>query len=171
MFRKIVISVVSLVIICAFTTGFYFNTKTIDGDIVGYDMPMTAGDEAYVGKLTVPRVKISVALYNSNRQKTIDRKNSAGCFAFQGYRGKIIADHVTQAFRNLHNVQVGDIAYIKNNGNTINLKCVAKFKGHNTGYTLTNLSYDNVLGRYDYTMYTCRGGWRNVWVVGFNVIN
>lgn len=117
----------------------------------------------FYGRLYIPSVGIDVALYYGNDQAATDRKDSASIFAYGTYDGEIIADHSNQDFSKLFGVSVGDTGYIRlSDGGTINIRCAEVFNGHNTGTELTDNDYKNVMGQYDYLMYTCRNGWRNI---------
>lgn len=117
----------------------------------------------FYGRLYIPSVGIDVALYYGNDQSATDRTDSASIFAYGTYDGEIIADHSNQDFSKLFGVSVGDTGYIKvKDGSVINIRCIEVFDGHNTGPELTNNDYTNVMGKYDYLMYTCKNGWRNI---------
>lgn len=123
--------------------------------------------EDFVGRLYVDDVDIDVALYNSNDQEVVDRKDSAAYFDVSGAYGKmLIADHNTHAFGSLGSVNKGTIARIvKENGEVVHYKCIDIFKGHNTGKGITDWSGNSVVGNADLLMYTCFDGWENIWVV------
>lgn len=117
----------------------------------------------FCGRLYIPSVGIDVALYYGNDQAAADRTDSASIFQYSVYDGEIIADHSNQDFSKLFGVSVGDTGYIRlSDGGTVNIRCVEVFNGHNTGTELTDNDYNNVMGQYDYLMYTCRNGWRNI---------
>lgn len=117
----------------------------------------------FYGRLYIPSVGIDVALYYGNDQAATDRADSASIFAYGTYDDEIIADHSNQDFSKLFGVSVGDTGYIRlSDGGTINIRCAEVFNGHNTGTELTDSDYNNVMGQYDYLMYTCRNGWRNI---------
>lgn len=120
----------------------------------------------FVGRLYVDDVDIDVALYKSNKQDVVDRKDSAAYFDLSYARGDmIIADHNTHAFGSLGSVKKGAIARIvKENGEVVYYRCVDIFKGHNTGKGITDLSGNSVVGKSDLMMYTCFDGWQNIWV-------
>jgi hypothetical protein len=113
-------------------------------------------DYPFYGRLYVPDVGIDVALYSSIQQEVSDREDSANIYSWQGYRGRIIADHASQEFSKLFDVQVGTKGYINTEtGETIRFKCVDMFDGYrNKGIRdeSGNLVYDMA----DYVMYTCR---------------
>lgn len=131
-------------------------------------MPASAASQ--YGVLSIPAQGISVALYDSASQETVDTKNSAAHFYAGSY---IIADHCNQEFRALKHVSVGDTATIYcADGSTLHLVCVDKYNGKNTGKILTDQQGRNVMADHDYLMYTCRGkglGWQRIvitqWVV------
>lgn len=123
----------------------------------------------FYGRLYIPSVGIDVALYYGNDQAATDRADSASIFAYSIYAGEIIADHSNQDFAKLFGVSVGDTGYIKaNDGSVINIRCIEVFDGHNAGTELTDNNYNNVMGKYDYLMYTCKNGWRNILICQWN---
>ena len=127
--------------------------------------------DGFCGRLTVSAVGIDVALYNSYAQSVCDRADSACCFAAPGYAGRIIADHSNQDFSVLTQITVGTTAEITDaEGDVTQLRCVQVLNGHNTGSTLTDDAYRNVMGCYDYLTYTCLNGWRNVRICQWEIV-
>ena len=126
----------------------------------------------FAGRLYVDDVDIDVALYLSNKQEVVDRKDSAAYFYMSSASGHmLIADHNTHAFGSLGNVQRGAIARIvKENGEVVYYKCIDIFKGHNTGKGITDWNGNNVVGQADLLMYTCFDGWENIWVALWNEV-
>ncbi|MBQ8157108.1 hypothetical protein IJ102_01830 [Candidatus Saccharibacteria bacterium] len=116
------------------------------------------------GRLYVPRVGISVALYYYEitpenfqvAQAVTDRTDSATCG--YDYGVFIISDHRTQEFGSLLNVTVGDTAHIDYpDGTRVNMVCVNVANGYNDSWDL----WDNDGGlatdpsRCDVLMRTC----------------
>lgn len=131
------------------------------------ETPDYTDDTAYprfVGRLYIPDVGIDVALYRSNKQGVVDRKDSAAYFDLNRWKGHmLIADHWTEAFATLKDVTVGMEAYIQfYDGEAHYYECIDVFDGHNTGKYITDWSYKNVVPRAELLMYTCFDGWRNV---------
>lgn len=126
----------------------------------------------FSGRLYIDDVDIDVALYNSNDQEVVDRKDSAAYFDLSYARGDmLIADHNTHAFGSLGSVKKGAMARIvKENGEVVHYRCVDVFKGHNTGKGITDLNGNSVVGKADLLMYTCFDGWKNIWVVLWNEV-
>lgn len=126
----------------------------------------------FAGRLYVDALDIDVALYRSNDQEVVDRKDSAAYFDLSSARGSmIVADHNTHAFGSLGRVKEGATAYIVKNDETMETYiCTAVFKGHNTGKGITDWQGNSVVGRADLMMYTCFDGWQNVWVVLWNKV-
>lgn len=123
----------------------------------------------FYGRLYIPSVEIDVALYYEMSQSATDRADSAAIFTYGSYGGEIIADHNNQDFGKLFDVSVGTTGYIQlSDGNVINIKCVDVINGHNTGTELTDENYNIVMGKYDYLMYTCRNGWKNIRICQWN---
>lgn len=134
-------------------------TATLQNPVYGDD----ANYYAYYGRLYIPDAYIDVALYYGLSQAAADRYDSAAIHDYPPYKGEIIADHTTQEFHKLFSVKVGTTGYIVlENGDCINIECVEVHNGHNTGFTLTDESYKNVMGTHDYLAYTCRNGWMNI---------
>lgn len=127
--------------------------------------------ENFAGRLYVDDVDIDVALYNSNKQEVVDRKDSAAYFDLSAARGNmLIADHNTHTFGSLGSTKTGTMAHIvKEDGTIVYYKCVDVFKGHNTGKGITDWNGNSVVGKADLLMYTCFDGWQNIWVTLWNV--
>ena len=116
------------------------------------DLPLPATDSTkpnydddrdydnFSGRLYIDDIDVDVALYLSNKQEVVDRKDSAAYFDLSAARGDmLIADHNTHSFGSLGTVKVGTIARIqKEDGTIIRYKCTAIFKGHNTGKGITD---------------------------------
>jgi hypothetical protein len=103
-----------------------------------------------------------VALYLGDDQDICDRQDSANLFFFRNSDIAYIADHNTQEFGKLFNVQVGTQGYIQiKNGEILNIKCTNILNGHNTGKYIVDED-GNIITDADYVMYTCRDGWRNI---------
>lgn len=132
-------------------------------------LPMCAMARSPCATLTIPGHQITVELVEGAEQSIVDDPQSAALFK-GGAFSWVIADHNTQAFKRLPDVAVGDTATItRTDGQTIRLKCVAKFHGKNTGTAITDMQGRSVMVTYDYMMYTCRAVWRRVWVLGWEV--
>ncbi len=124
----------------------------------------------FVGRLYINDVDIDVALYRSNEQYVVDRKDSAAYFEISSSHGSmLVADHCTQGFATLQYVEVGMTAKIvKADGSIVYYTCVDIFKGHNTGHGIVDWYGNNVADKSDLLMYTCFAGSYNVWVVLWN---
>lgn len=134
-------------------------------------LPITALARSPCATLTIPGQQITVELVEGAEQSIVDDPQSAALFR-GGAFSWVIADHNTQAFKRLPDVAIGDTATItRTDGQTIRLICVAKFHGKNTGEQITDMQGRSVMVAYDYLMYTCRAGWRRVWVLGWEVEN
>lgn len=126
----------------------------------------------YKGRLYLSSIGIDVALYYSNEQNVVDALDSAALFSLS-YRPNtlIIADHNTQSFASMSDIQVDDEAYIEwNDGDITYLQCVEKIDGKNTGSGLTNLNGVNVVGPHPYITYTCKDYWRNIIICQWDVV-
>lgn len=127
------------------------------------------------GRLVIPDAGIDVALIVPSspyqNQAVTDAKDSACLMIGQhSPTSKLIADHNNQAFRSLSSVTPDMSAYIITADSIINLTCTTAINGHNTTYEITDLNYNSVADIADYVCYTCQENWRNVRVVGFNVV-
>ena len=127
----------------------------------------------FAGRLYIDDVGIDVALYRSNKQYVVDRDDSAAYFDLGRWPNHmLIADHNTEAFAPLCEVQVGTIAKIvKPDGTVAYFECYEVFDGHNTGKYITDWDGHNVVPNAELLMYTCFDGWKNVKVALWNEIN
>ena len=129
------------------------------------------------GRLLIPSVGIDVALIvwgdgttdEDIRQRVTDAEDSALIY-FDG-NGNVIADHKTQDFMTLTEVQIGDTAFILLGDSIYTLRCDLVTDGINTGNGITNADGRNVTALEDYTCYTCMEDWTNIRIVGFQVID
>lgn len=127
--------------------------------------------DIYYGRLHVPSANISVALYRGDSQSITDRIDSANIFTWSYSNGFTIADHNTQEFAKLFNVEVGTKGYIeRKSGNVINIKCVDVFNGNNTGKYIVDTNGVDAADRTDYMMYTCVDNWKNVRIFLWEII-
>lgn len=116
----------------------------------------------YYGRLYIPDLNISVALYYGASNSITDRTDSANIY-FGGHdEGFTIADHNHQEFAKLLGVKVGMMGYIERDIGRENIKCVDVFGGHNTGYDIIDENGTNAANRTDYMMYTCKNNSKNV---------
>lgn len=126
------------------------------------------------GRFLIPSVDIDVGLYYVNwynGQGIADRWDSAGWYHhFLSETSEVIADHSTQEFKWLPEVQVGDRAYLLTGKEIIVLTCTLVMDGHNTGERLTDADGHTVYECADYLCYTCLNGWRNIRIVGFDIV-
>lgn len=130
----------------------------------------SAGALEACATLEIPAQEIRVELRLGNQQTIVDDPKYAALFP-GGVSSWVIADHDYQAFRMLKKVQVGDKASItRADGKTIRLKCVDKYKGKNTGHAIRSMDGRNVMSDHDVMMYTCRFGWRRVWVLQWEMM-
>lgn len=117
----------------------------------------------YHGRLHIPNLNISVALYYSNKTYVTDRYDSANIFAIKNPYNYVIGDHNNQEFSKLYGVKVGMTGYIElKDGEVVNIRCFRVLNGHNVVSDLTDASYNSITGIADYTLYTCRDNWKNV---------
>lgn len=128
-------------------------------------------DGSYYGRLYIPSVDIDVGLYHSKKQKVTDDVDSANIFEQGEYFGQVIADHRKQDFLNLPSISVGERAYIKNeNDHIINLICIATCKGENVRSDIIDKHGTSIMGRADYTMYTCLDTNGNVFISLWSIV-
>ena len=129
--------------------------------------PDYTDDEDYpyfYGRLYIDSVGIDVALYRDkyNKQSAVDRQDSA-CYFRMSNGGWLIADHNTQAFSTLLDVEVGaEATIVLQNGEIQRLVCVEVLDGINTGHGLTDKNRKVQHGRYDIAMYTCISNWQDI---------
>lgn len=126
------------------------------------------------GRLLIPCVGIDVGLYYVDwysGQAIADRRDSAGWYHhYLAKDSEVIADHKTQEFKTLPEVQIGDTAYIVTREAVLVLTCSVVMDGRNTGDDLVDGDGRKVYGDADYICYTCLKNWRNVRIVGFDVV-
>lgn len=116
----------------------------------------------YYGRLYIPDVDISVALYYGAQQEICDREDSANIFCMSVFDGFYIADHNTQEFGKLANVKVGTKGYIRLFDDTIvGIVCTEILNGKNTGNYIVDEDGNTNLDA-DYLMYTCQDTTRNI---------
>lgn len=145
--------------------------QKIYSTIKGYNNSYKEWYDIYYGRLYIPEVNISVALYEDDAQFITDRADSANIIFLGDSDDYTIADHNNQEFSKLFNVNVGMYGYIElKNGNIISLKCVDVFNGHNTGVRITDENGVNADNRTDYMTYTCMDNWRNVRICLWEII-
>ena len=137
------------------------STSIYDDD---YDYP------GFYGRLYIPAIDINVALYSSREQEVVDRQDSAAIFLNSGCEGLIIGDHNYDGFSRLFNLGEGVTGYIVlADGSTVNIQCTWFGYGHNAG-PITDENYEPILTGYDYLMYTCYDGWKNVGVWKWTIV-
>ena len=128
--------------------------------------------DSYYGRLFIPDLDISVAMYYGKQTYITDRTDSANIFDIRNYYGLIIADHNNQSFYNLSNVEVGTKGYILTKYmDVISIECVDKFNGHNIGKFLVDEDDNMAMGRADYMMYTCRDNWQNIMICLWSAVD
>lgn len=144
-------------------------------EVIKPEKPDYTDDASYpyfYGRLYIESVGIDVALYRDHyyKQRAVDRKDSA-CYFRMSNGGWIIADHNTQAFKTLLDVEVGmEALIVTKDGEIEPYVCVEVLDGVNTGHGITNKAGRVQHGRYDLLMYTCMNGWKNVRVVHWEKI-
>lgn len=118
----------------------------------------------YAGRLYIDKIEVDVALYRSNKQSVVDRQDSAAYFDLDAWPDHmLIADHVTQSFNRLNEIEPGDTAYIVTRDGLVETYiCVDAFDGHNTGQFITDWDGNSVMNDAGLLMYTCLTYWRNV---------
>ena len=127
------------------------------------------------GRLLIPAVGIDVALIywgeggsdEEIRQNVTDAADSALLYFDGG--GNVIADHKTQNFMTLTEVQPGDAAYILSGDSVYTLRCDLVTDGINTGNGITDADGKTVTERESFTCYTCMEDWTKVRIVGFRL--
>lgn len=113
------------------------------------------------GRLVIPDLGINVGMVYGCSQAIVDAPDSAAVWGAGG--GLVIGDHWHQ--NNYTNIQYSvpgsTIAYV----NGAPYVCVAYFHGHNTGDTLTDNNFNdvmNTLGVGQVLLYTCNGSSYNI---------
>ena len=121
------------------------------------------------GRLVIPDLGINVAMVWGLEQSIVDAPDSAATWSTGA--GITIADHWNQGnYTNIqYSVPGSTIAYVDNTAYV----CVSCFERHNTGYTVTDESGNdvmNTLGAGQVLLYTCNGCWQNVHVAIYSVM-
>ena len=111
--------------------------------------------------LSIPDINCNVELKEGCSQKIVDSECAAiyNSSVYGINDNIIVADHRTQEFKNLKNVEVGTTAYIVNEwDDIIELECIEVCEGKldSIGYILVDGEY--MENRYDdvYIFYTCK---------------
>ena len=129
------------------------------------------------GRLVFPDTGIDVALITdgegydlaSRRQGICDAEDSALLY-FSPDEGMVIADHNTQAFSALINVETGQKVYIISDTGVTELECTALADGHNNDHAgLVDESFEPIGSEHDYVCYTCMDFWTNIRMVFLDV--
>lgn len=118
------------------------------------------------GRLRIPQYGISIPLYASMAQSTVDAPNSAAWFSYNGVM--VIGDHWNQnGFSAVRGMAVGTRVYIDNqDGTTSNYTVTWSGTGVNASTQLLFSDGSNVDGRYGgLVLYTCLSDWQNVAIV------
>lgn len=118
------------------------------------------------GRLRIPQYNISIPLYASQSQSTVDAVNSAAYFPFNGVM--VIGDHWNQnGFSSVRNMAVGTRVYIDNpDGSTSSYSVTWSGSGTNTATQLLFQDGSVVDGRYgELVLYTCKSNWQDVALV------
>lgn len=127
-----------------------------------------SGEYPMIGRLTIPDVKIDVAIFKTNAQKVVDAKDSAAYF--RSGDTDVVADHWYSGFERIRDCKYGTVAYVDTGEKVIEYVCTEVILGHNTGKDLTDLNYVSILTGKNpkgITLYTCVNGWQNVRIAFF----
>jgi hypothetical protein len=115
-------------------------------------------------RLTIPSVGVNVACFwaDIDAQYYVDASDSAAFFSYGNQN--VIADHKHQGFSAMKGAKIGSYAYLDYGTYQKAYICVANFKGHNTGYSLTDLEGNDIayMNKDGIAMYTCNETWQNV---------
>lgn len=131
------------------------------------------------GRLVIPGIGIDVAVFTDGYGETIEAMRQNVCDAedsallyYSPEEGMVIADHSTQAFMTLINVEVGQRAYIITGGKVSELICKKLTDGHNNDHAgLVDENYESIGTDHDYVLYTCMDMWTNIRIAEFDIIN
>lgn len=137
----------------------------LDTAIVSAEMESRHG---MIGRLIIPDVGVDVALFNRYTQSTVDNKDSAGTYRYNGGQ-MVIADHKNQGFSAMKGSIPGQtIAYI-NDGETIKTYiCVDNDIGSNKSngipYDLLDCNGNSIYMQNTggMCMYTCNDHWSRI---------
>lgn len=115
------------------------------------------------GRFSCPSVGLDVAVFNSSSQSVCDAADSACQWYSDGTR--VIADHVNQGFYKIKSMRPGTKCYFDDGTNITEYTVQYLTQGHNTGFQITDSSYNNMFGKVGFLLYTCNECWQNVTVV------
>ena len=127
-----------------------------------------SGTYKMIGRLTIPDVKIDVALFGSNAQEVVDAKDSAAYF--KSGDSYIIGDHWYSGFERIRDCKKGTSAFVDTGEKVTEYVCIDVILGHNTGKLLTDMNYNSVMYGVNpngITLYTCVNGWQNIRIAFF----
>lgn len=137
----------------------------LDTAIVSIEMESRHG---MIGRLIIPDVGVDVALFNRYTQSTVDNKDSAGTYRYNGGQ-MVIADHKNQGFSAMKNsVPEQTIAYINDGKSIKTYICVDNNVGSNKSngipYDLLDCNGDSIYlqNAGGMRMYTCNEHWSNI---------
>lgn len=167
MLKKIVVVLLSFILITPLPSFAYCYTLHYEGE--------------QQGRLFVPQANIDVGFIYTYLQFYTDMEDMATEFNMWEHDMYIdceyFADHNTQEFSKLKDVQVGYDAYVDYRYcDDVWLKCVAITHGHNCIYYFADENYNQITQTpcgATYLMYTCEDCWQNIlmtwWIeVDFN---
>ncbi len=132
-----------------------------------------------IGRLVIPAVGIDVAVCTDGPGESVEAVRQAVCDAedsallyFSPEEGAVIADHNTQAFATLINVEKGDKAYLIDNEKVTEFVCTSLTDGHNNNHAgLVDENFASIGTDHDIVMYTCMDVWTNIRIVEFAIVN
>lgn len=142
------------------TLPVYMDTTVVSAEI--------ASRSGMLGRLIIPSVGVDVALFNRYSQTTVDKKDSAGTYRYNGGQ-MVIADHENQGFSAIKSsVPNETIAYI-NDGETVKAYiCVDNNVGSNRAngipYDLLDCNGKSIYLQNEggLCMYTCNDHWSSI---------
>lgn len=137
----------------------------MDTAIVSAEM---ASRHGMIGRLIIPNVGVDVALFNRYTQSTVDNRDSAGTYRYNGGQ-MVIADHKNQGFSAMKTSIPGQtIAYINDGKSIETYICVDNNVGSNKSngipYDLLDCNGDSIYlqNAGGICMYTCNEHWSNI---------
>lgn len=137
-----------------------------EAESLGKEQTWAGVPSGAAGRLRIPQYDISIPLYASQSQSTVDAFDSAAYFPFNGIM--VIGDHWNQnGFSAIRNMPAGTRVYIDNpDGTTSQYTVTWSGSGTNTSTQLLFPDGSVVDGRYgSLVLYTCKSNWQDVALV------
>ena len=158
--------------------GFFSYPQFVHADFSQYLVDEMKKEEGDCGRLIIPDLSISVALYDINNKSsdegqkiTDDDDSAAWCYnqAYYGHPCRVaIADHNFQGFERIAAAVPGVTnAYLLKDGILSEYLCKAKYSGYNKLKYVSDAFGNDIidLSSKDIIVYTCKFGWEVIDII------